>query len=51
MCVVGILMVVVFEHLTFALSPSYVDHSIILRDLERYFHHLWLIEYICASSQ
>jgi hypothetical protein len=50
MCVVGILMVVVFEHLTFALSPSYVDHSIILRDLERHFHHLWLIEYICASN-
>jgi hypothetical protein len=50
MCVVGILMVVVFEHITFALLPSYVGHSIILKDLERHFHHLQLIEYLCASS-
>jgi len=51
MCVVGILMVVVFEHITFALLPSYVGHSIILKDLKRHFHHLQLIEYLCASSQ
>ncbi len=29
-CVDGILMVVVFEHITFALLPSYVGCSIIL---------------------
>ncbi len=51
MCVVGILMVVFFEHITFALLQSDVGHSIILKDLERHFHHLWLIEYLCASSQ
>jgi hypothetical protein len=51
MCVVGILMVVAFEHMTFALLSSYVDRAIILRDLEGCFHHLPLIEYLCASSQ
>jgi hypothetical protein len=50
MCVVGILIVVVFEHITFALLPSYVGRSIILRDLEGCFHHLRLIEYFRASS-
>jgi hypothetical protein len=51
MCVVGILMVVVFKHITFALLPSYVGQSIILYNLERHFHHLQLIEYLHASSQ
>jgi hypothetical protein len=51
MCVVGILMVVVFKHITFALLPSHVGQSIILNDLERHFHHLQLSEYLHASSQ
>jgi hypothetical protein len=42
MCVVDILMVVVSEHITFALLSSYVGHSII--------HHIRLIDYLCASS-
>jgi len=49
MCVVGILMVVIFEHITFALLQSDVGHSIILKDLEIHFHYLSLIEYLCAS--
>jgi hypothetical protein len=44
-------MVVVFEHILFTLLPSYVDHSIILKDLKRHFHHLQFIEYLRASSQ
>jgi hypothetical protein len=50
MCVVGILMVAVFEHIAFALLPSYVDRSIILRDLEGRFHHLPLVEYLHVSN-
>jgi hypothetical protein len=51
MCVVGILMVIILEHITFTLLPSYVGHSIILKHLERHFHHLQLIEYLHASIQ
>jgi hypothetical protein len=50
-CVVGILMVVVFEHVAFALLPSYVDRSIILRGLEGRFHYLPLVEYFHVSNQ
>jgi hypothetical protein len=34
MCVVGILVVLIFEHITFALLLPYVGHSTIHRDLE-----------------